>query len=398
MRIAQLLVVPVADRRRGRGGRGDGDRARRRRLRLVGAPVRPEPRVRVSAILRWHGRILLCRHEKRGVEHWLLPGGGVRSGESLTQALQRELDEETGLIEDGDEIPVEGPVAIIDSISPERSLWSKHVVHIVFAAELDGSLADRRLARRGGARPPAVRSRRARGTRAPSADRPLPAPLPAGRPLCLPGVAVGAVAEPGRRSEPLAGVGRVFQRPRPRGPGNGRLAGRTRRGVVVRADNVRRLTAAGWQVGARPWHPPASSISASRARARESRARRTTSRWSACRSSGRPIPSRAKAFDEACATPTTSPPSLRPPTSRRSSGRRTVIAEAVAAVADSDPTRGRRRPLLRGQGPDRDRSPRCSRLAGVPDERRRRGLRRERSRRRSALGAAGSRRPTATRC
>ena len=56
-----------------------------------------EPRIRVSALLRWRDRILLCRHEKPGKEYWLLPGGGVNSGESLVDALRRELSEEVGI-------------------------------------------------------------------------------------------------------------------------------------------------------------------------------------------------------------------------------------------------------------------------------------------------------------
>jgi ADP-ribose pyrophosphatase YjhB (NUDIX family) len=99
-----------------------------------------EPRIRVSAILRWQGRVLLCRQEKPGKEYWLLPGGGVDGGETLIEALRRELREELGVEAD---VQFEGPVAIVDSIAPKSQHSRKHVVHIIFAADLSHrSLSD----------------------------------------------------------------------------------------------------------------------------------------------------------------------------------------------------------------------------------------------------------------
>jgi len=92
-----------------------------------------EPRIRVSAILRRGERILLIRQEKPGRSYWLLPGGGVNAGESIVDALQRELTEEVGIEE---ELPLEGPVAVCESISPATAVKQRHVVHIIFAGHL----------------------------------------------------------------------------------------------------------------------------------------------------------------------------------------------------------------------------------------------------------------------
>ncbi|HEV2592256.1 MAG TPA: NUDIX hydrolase [Gaiellaceae bacterium] len=92
-----------------------------------------DPRIRVSAIIRWQGRVLLCRQEKPGKQYWLLPGGGVDGGETLMEALRRELREELGIAVDAQ---FEGPVAIVDSIAPKEVTSKKHVVHIIFSTDL----------------------------------------------------------------------------------------------------------------------------------------------------------------------------------------------------------------------------------------------------------------------
>jgi len=53
--------------------------------------------IRVSAVLFIGNSILLARHKRSKQEYFVLPGGRVEYGESLEEALQRELYEEAGI-------------------------------------------------------------------------------------------------------------------------------------------------------------------------------------------------------------------------------------------------------------------------------------------------------------
>lgn len=90
----------------------------------------PHPRVRVAAIVVRDDAILVVQHEKGGRRYWLLPGGGVDYGETLVDAVVREVKEETGL-----GVRVGQLVLANDTIPPDRH---RHIVNLCFRAELEG--------------------------------------------------------------------------------------------------------------------------------------------------------------------------------------------------------------------------------------------------------------------
>jgi ADP-ribose pyrophosphatase YjhB (NUDIX family) len=90
----------------------------------------PSPRIRVAALIPRGDGIVLVRHAKDGLTYHLLPGGGVEAGETLTEALTREVLEETGI-----ECEPVAPMFINDSIAPDAS---RHVIQITFLVRPTG--------------------------------------------------------------------------------------------------------------------------------------------------------------------------------------------------------------------------------------------------------------------
>ena len=96
----------------------------------MAAPGCEHPRIRVAALILLEGKVLLVRHRKGNSVYHLLPGGGVEAGESLGQALAREVAEETGLA-----AHLERPLIVSDTIDPSGS---RHLLNITCSVVVEG--------------------------------------------------------------------------------------------------------------------------------------------------------------------------------------------------------------------------------------------------------------------
>lgn len=96
------------------------------------------PRVGVSVLCHRDGHALLVKRGKDPYKgHWSLPGGLVELGETLAQAAERELLEETGVIATLGE-----PVETFDSIQlDENGKVLTHFILTVFSGAYDAGEA-----------------------------------------------------------------------------------------------------------------------------------------------------------------------------------------------------------------------------------------------------------------
>jgi len=90
-----------------------------------------QPCVGVGAVLIHEGRVLLIRRGKEPLRgRWVVPGGTVELGETLEQALVREVLEETGLVVRPREV-----VAVFDRIHRDAHRVAYHYVIVDYLCD-----------------------------------------------------------------------------------------------------------------------------------------------------------------------------------------------------------------------------------------------------------------------
>jgi ADP-ribose pyrophosphatase YjhB (NUDIX family) len=93
-----------------------------------------EPRIVVAAIIRNGNKLLLVKEIlESGREYWIFPGGGVKFGENLEEAVKREIKEELGM-----EIEIEKLLTFKEAIFPE---YNYHTIIFFFLAKPLGKLS-----------------------------------------------------------------------------------------------------------------------------------------------------------------------------------------------------------------------------------------------------------------
>ena len=102
-------------------------------------PIYPDsPQIAVGAVVFNQNRVLLVKRGKPPSQNeWAIPGGSVKLGETLQQAAEREIYEETGIV-----IQAHQPIYVFDLVQKDESdkIRFHYIIIDLIAEYKDGKL------------------------------------------------------------------------------------------------------------------------------------------------------------------------------------------------------------------------------------------------------------------